>query len=220
MFEAKEIFYQNNDWIALVFFTIFIILVIIKLSFAERLNYTSVLFFSKTNLATYFNKETRNIFNLYQILFFVVQLLVFSLLFFEIVAYVKPILKPLNLYQFSLILAVIFLYFAFRYIVGVFLATIFNLTEIHKKFLYEKINYFNGLSLSVLPFLLILFYTDEYKIVFSRITFIFFIFLLILRYVWVVRNNKKLIFSNLLYFILYLCALEIAPLVIILKLTI
>lgn len=220
MFEAKEIFYQNNDWIALVFFIIFIILVIIKLSFAERLNYTSVLFFSKTNLATYFNKETRNIFNLYQILFFVVQLLVFSLLFFEIVAYVKPILKPLNLYQFSLILAVIFLYFAFRYIVGVFLATIFNLTEIHKKFLYEKINYFNGLSLSVLPFLLILFYTDEYKIVFSRITFIFFIFLLILRYVWVVRNNKKLIFSNLLYFILYLCALEIAPLVIILKLTI
>lgn len=220
MFEAKEIISQNNDWIALIFFTILIILVVIKLSFNERLNYTSTLFFSKINFATYFNKENRNIFNMFQILFFVIQLLVFSLLFYELAAYLKPTFKPLNLYNFLIILAGVFLYFVFRYLIGLFLAVIFDLTEIHKKFVYEKVNYFNSLSLSILPFLLLMLYTNSYKIIFSRITLILFVFLVLVRYVWVVRNNKKLIFNNLLYFILYLCALEIAPLVIILKLTI
>ncbi len=220
MFEAKEIIYQNNDWIALIFLSIFIILVVIKLSFGGRLNYTSTLFFSKKNFATYANKENRNIFNMFQILFFVIQLLVFSLLFYELLAHLKPTFKTLNLYNFLIILAGVFLYFALRYFIGLFLATIFNLTEIYKKMVYEKTNYLNSLSLSILPFLLFLFYTDNYKIIFSRITLILFVFLLLVRYAWVVRNNKKLIFNNLLYFILYLCALEIAPLVIILKLTI
>jgi hypothetical protein len=145
---------------------------------------------------------------------------VFSLLFYELAVYLKPTFKPLNFYDFLIILAGVFLYFAFRYLIGLFLATIFNLTEIHKKFVYEKTNYFNSLSLSMLPFLLLVFYVDSYKIIFSKIALTLFAFLLLLRYVWVVRNNKKLIFNNLLYFILYLCALEIAPLVIILKLTI
>ncbi|SNR39834.1 protein of unknown function [Lutibacter agarilyticus] len=220
MFEAKEIISQNNDWIALIFLTIFIILVVIKLSFSERLNYTSTLFFSKKNFATYANKENRNIFNMFQILFFVIQLLVFSLLFYELLAYLKPTFKTLNLYNFLIILAGVFLYFALRYLIGVFLASIFNLSEIYKKMVYEKTNYLNSLCISILPFLLFLFYTDNYKIIFSRITLILFVFLLLVRYAWVIRNNKKLIFNNLLYFILYLCALEIAPLVIILKLTI
>ena len=53
-----------------------------------------------------------------------------------------------------------------------------------------------------------------------KITIFVFLFLLIIRYSLLLINNKKLIFNNLFYFILYLCALEIVPLVIILKLTI
>ncbi len=196
MFEAKEIISQNNDWIALVFLVIFIILVVIKLSYSQRLNYTSTLFFSKKNFATYANKEHRNIFNMFQVLFFVIQLLVFSLFFYEFSAYLKPTFKLLNLSNFLIILAGVFLYFALRYFIGLFLATIFNLTEICKKMVYEKTNYLNSLCLSLLPFLLFLFYTDNYKIIFSRITLILFVFLLLVRYAWVVRNNKKLIFKH------------------------
>lgn len=220
MFEAKEIFFQNNDWITLVFLTIFVILVIIKLVFNERLRYTSVLFFSKKYFATYFNKEKKNIFNWYQVLFFLIQILVFSLIFYEISSYFEPVFQYLNVHIYLIILAGVLLYFTIRFLIGWFLAFIFDLGEIHKKIHYEKLNYFNSLSLSILPFLLFLFYADNYKSVLSKTTIIVFILLLVIRYIWVIRNNKKLIFSNLLYFILYLCALEIAPLVIILKLTI
>jgi hypothetical protein len=58
------------------------------------------------------------------------------------------------------------------------------------------------------------------KELFFKITFLVFVILLVLRYSLVLVNNKKLITNNLFYFMLYLCALEIAPLAIILKLTI
>ncbi|NQV78269.1 MAG: DUF4271 domain-containing protein, partial [Lutibacter sp.] len=63
-------------------------------------------------------------------------------------------------------------------------------------------------------------YLSEYKGLLFEITFLVFLLVLILRYVLILLNNKKLIFNNLFYFILYLCALEIAPLIIVLKLTI
>lgn len=220
MFEANEILTQNNDWITFVFFTIFTILVIIKRSFNERLGYTSILFFSKKYFVTYFNKEQRNIFNWYQFLFVIIQILVISLLFYEISDYVKPTYTSLNFHLFLTIVVGVGFYFVFRFLIGLFLAAIFDLKEIHKKVLYEKINYLNALCLSVLPFLLFFYYTDNYDIIFSKIILIIFSVLLVIRYILVANNNKKLIFSNLLYFILYLCALEIAPLVIILKLTI
>ena len=220
MFEAKEILSQNNDWITLVFFTIFVILVIIKLFFNERLAHTSILLFSKKYLAIYYNKEKKRTFNYFQILFFLVQILTFSLIFFEILTFKKPSFTHLNRNIFLIILIGVTLYFAIRFLIGLFLAAIFNLTEIHKKILYEKSNYFNSLVLSMLPFLLFIFYAESYQIIFSKVTLILFVVLLTLRYILVLKNNKKLIFSNLFYFILYLCALEIAPLVIILKLTI
>ncbi|MFD1292959.1 DUF4271 domain-containing protein [Lutibacter holmesii] len=220
MFEAKEILSQNNDWITLVFFTIFVILVAIKFFFNERLAHTSMLLFSKKYLAIYYSKEKKKVFNNFQVLFFLVQLLTFSLIFFEILRYKVPSFSQLDGNIFVLIFICVFLYFVVRFLIGFFLASIFNFNEFHKKLLYEKSNYFNSLVISILPFLLVLFYTESYQLVFFKITLIVFLFLLTLRYVLVLRNNKKVIFGNLFYFILYLCALEIGPLVIILKLTI
>jgi hypothetical protein len=220
MFDAKEIIYSNNDLVSLIFFTIFLILAIIKIVFKERLYHTSILFSSKMYLTIYFNNEKTNVFNLFQILFFLAQLLVFSLIFYVAITYFDPTFGALNVKTFLIITSGIAIYFGIRYYLGMFLSFIFNLPKIYKILLYEKINYFNNLILWILPFLLFTIYTINYKIIFIKITLFLFIFLLIIRYILVLKNNKKLIFSNLLYFILYICALEIAPLVIILKLTI
>jgi hypothetical protein len=113
----------------------------------------------------------------------------------------------------------VILYFGFRFVLGFSLAYVLNLTNVYKKILFEKINYFNALILWIIPPLLFLIYTDKNQNLFLWITIILLVILLILRYGLILNNNKYLIFKNLLYFILYLCALEIAPLLIILKLT-
>jgi hypothetical protein len=220
MFEATKIIHQNNDWITLVFIIIFIVLALTKTLFKDRLYHVFRLFFFKYHLSIYFNKEKLTPFNLFQTLLFIVQLLVLSLVFYFSSAYFQFESNFFNFNSFILIVCWVGLYFSLRYLIGVLLSFLFNLKKEYNKIVYDKITYFNNLILWILPFLIFSVYFNEYKKLFLEITLSLFVLLLTLRYGLTLLNNKKYIFNNLFYFILYLCALEIAPLIIILKLSI
>lgn len=220
MFEAKEIIYQNNDWVTFVFLSILLVLTTAKVLFNDRLLHLSKLFLSKKYFLIYFNKEKNNIINFFQILLFVVQLLAISLFLYYINFYwqLKPEFSGLNSYL--LIIVGVSLYVGLRFFLGLLLAYIFNLKGAHNKLTNEKVNYLNNLILWLIPLLIVCEYTTDYKAFFFKITFLIVILLLIIRYSLLLLNNKKLFSNSLFYFILYLCALEIAPLIIFLKLTI
>ena len=220
MFEAKEIIHQNNDWITLVFIIIFIVLTVVKVMFKDRLSHLNTIFISKKYLSIYFNKEKSRLLNLFQALFFIVQLLSVSMLFYIANVYFQLQTKLLNFNGYILIFCGVGLYFSLRYLIGQLLAYIFDFNKVHSRIVYHKINYFNNLILWLLPFLVFSIYINKYQKLSSEITFSVFVFLLILRYSLILLNNKKFIFNNFFYFMLYLCALEIAPLIIVLKLTI
>ena len=220
MFEAKEIIHQNNHWISLVFLAILIFLTLVKVFYKDRLLHTATLFISNKYLLIYFGKEKNDIINLFQFLLFIIQLLALSLLFYyaNYLWHFSSRFDDLNGYL--LLVGGVGLYFSLRYFMGLFLAEIFNIKNKYNRIVYDKVSYFNNLILWVLPFLVLSAYTAIYKELFFKITLLVLAILLILRYSLVLGNNKKLITNNLFYFILYLCALEIVPLAIILKLTI
>jgi len=219
MVEAIKIISQNKDWITIVFLAILIILTITKVVFNERLFRTNVFFLSRKYLSIYFNKEKRRLLNGFQILLFCVQLLVLSLLFFLTNVYFGFHSEILNFKSYLLILFLVSLYFGLVYVLGFLLAYLFSFKDEYSKIVFEKLNYFNNVILWLLPFLFISVYLKYYNKLFFEITVILFVLLLIVRYVLILSMNKKLIFNNLFYFILYICALEIAPLIIVLKLT-
>ena len=220
MIDAEKITILNNDWITFIFLVILIILTIENFLFENRLLNTSSFFLKKKKMLFYFNKEKNIFLNLFQILFFIVQLLTISLILY----FLNPFLGlKIGFTGFKLYIVVcigVSLYFTFRLLTGIFLAFIFNIKPIHQKFSFEKISYFNNLILWILPLLILSSYAKQFDDLIFKITIFVFLFLLIIRYSLLLINNKKLIFNNLFYFILYLCALEIVPLVIILKLTI
>lgn len=220
MFEAKEIIHQNHNWVSIVFLAILIFLALAKVLYKDRLLHTASLFIANKYLFIYFNKEKNDILNLFQFLLFMVQILALSLaLYFA--NYLWQFSDRLNdLNGYLLLVAAVGLYFCFRYLIGLFLAEIFNIKNKCGRIIYDKVSYFNNLILWILPFLVLSTYSNIHKELFFKITFLILVVFLILRYVLVLVNNKKIIVNNLFYFILYLCALEIAPLAIILKLTI
>ena len=220
MFEATEIVSQNSDWIVLVFLTILLVLTIAKVFFNDRLLHVSTLFMSKKYFLMYFNRDKNNILNLFQILLFVVQLLVLSMFIYHSNIYFQLKMDFFGLNKFLFIVAGVGFYLGMRYITGLFLAHIFDLKNGHNKFVFEKVNYFNNLILWLLPFLILYVFTTDFKAIFFLITFSLFVLLILIRYALILSNNKKLVFSYIFYFILYICALEIAPLIIIFKLTI
>lgn len=220
MFEAKEIIQQNHHWISLVFLAILIFLTGAKVLCKDRLFHTASLFIAKKYLFIYFNKEKNDILNLFQFFLFLAQILVLALLIY-LANSLWQFSDRLNAFNgYLLLVGAVGLYFCFRYLIGLFLGEIFNIKSKYNKIVYGKVSYFNNLILWILPFLIISAYANIHKELFLKITFFILFMLLILRYVLVLANNKKLIVNNLFYFILYICALEIAPLAIILKLTI
>ena len=220
MIEAENIIRQDNDWITITFFIMFIILAFQKILFENRLSHTSIFFLKKGRVVGYFNKDKNIFFNFYQVLSFVVQILSISLLLYFLRSFFIFKNTYNALYFYLIIVAGVSSYFIIRAIIGSFFAIIFNLETIHKKISYEKISYTNNLILWTLPLLVITNYAKNNFDLFLKITLVVFILLVLLRYLLIIENNKKLIFNNLFYFILYLCVLEIAPLVIIIKLTI
>lgn len=220
MHEATEIVIQNQDWTTYVYLVIFISLVAVRLLFDKRLYRNTTLFLSRKYLAIYFNREKRNTLTLFQTILIIPQILVLALICTYFGNFFYPNELALSFETFYKILIGVILYFGLRYLMGILISSILNLRKSHNRILYEKTSYFNNIILWILPLLVLTTYTPYNHEFILKFTGIIFIILACMRYGLLIINNKKLIISNLFYFILYLCTLEIVPLIIISKTTI
>lgn len=219
MFEAKEIISQNNDWMSFVFLGVLCLLTFIKIRYNDRILHTSTLFFQKKYLSIYYNKEKNTVFNGFQIPFFLIKTLIISLLLYHINVFFNISSDIIGFWGYGKILIYVSIYFLIRYVIGMTISEVLSFQKPYRKMVFDKLNYFNNVILWIIPMVLIYSYVNSYKIFFFNILFLISIALLVVRYGLLLANNKNLIFNNIFYFILYLCALEIAPFVIIFKLT-
>lgn len=97
------------------------------------------------------------------------------------------------------------------------IGSLFDLDNLIDSYLFQKTSYKNYLGIILLPLNLLLIFS----LIPSKELFIIIAAILILinlvGFITSVRNHQKLIISNLFYFILYLCAFEIAPYIILYK---
>ena len=220
MFASAARISQNNDWISAIFLLTFILLTLAKVLFGNRIFHASMLFLQKKYLLIYYGKDKSVVWNLFQMLLFIVKFLILSLLLFYINSFFKLNAQLFELKGYLFLLVGVALYFVARLGIELFLSRILNFEKSYKKVLYDKVSYFNNLVLWLLPFLLIYTYAPSHEELFFNILLFVSIALFVIRYALLMNGNKNLIFSNLFYFILYLCALEISPVVIVLKLII
>ena len=220
MFTSEEIVRLNNDWIAIIFMAIFFVLAVLNVFFGKRLVRTSRMLLTKSYVQTYYNKDKNKFFATFSSLLFVVQILTISLLSYLFITQFNLKEGFSNFNLFALILGITAVYFVLRYLIGLLLANLFQLKDLFLRLSFEKSNYLSNIILWCLPLLLLSFYLKIFKVNMIKITVLFFVIMLVFRYVLLLINNKKLILNNLFYFILYICTLEIAPLILILKLTI
>ena len=157
------------------------------------------------------NDELNHPFN---ILLLIVQIVVFSLfiyLFFEERTNSDPFLFIQIVLVYSVFIIVKML---FEKIVG----ALFSIEKLINNYLYHKLTYLNLFSL-LLFIVNVLFF---YLLVPSKIALISIgaglLVLNLLFILYSVRSYRTLIIDNFFYFILYLCALEISPLLLLYKL--
>ncbi len=129
------------------------------------------------------------------------------------------ILKPDEVFPspvlFALILGLVFLFLFVKVLIQLGNSSIFNSQSVIAEILFKKISYLNYSSL-VLFFanvLLTYVFIGSKTVVFLGIALV--LLILTMGWVTIIKTHLKFLTNYFFYFILYLCALEIAPIIII-----
>ena len=210
--QAVEKITLANSWITGIFLFLFLSIVLLKLIDSKRLKESFFTFFNLSFLEDE-DIEPTNFFDPFQIIIFFFSVLVLSLLTHK--AIVFKIVNFQNTFAtFLEIFIALLTYFLAKRVLEYFLSLLFLIKKGIHFFLVSKYNYLY--SLSFLTYIALI--LNEYAAINELYLFYFTGFLFIIRFIFFAIRNKKLIFNKLFYFILYICAFEIAPLFVLSKL--
>jgi len=218
MFTPVERTVISNDWLTLLFVTTLCLLVVTRLVFRKKFSlFLGFLFTNKYQNLTVAKQE--NIINGFTSLLFCVQVISFSIFGYVAVIFFRPHLVDAP-FLFVKISSFMVFFIIIRFILEKIMAVILDIEAYINAYNFHKINARNLFGLLLIPINLVLVYYDyEHSIVFFSVIGAFISYNLIVL-ILLLRNYQKLIISKLFYFILYLCALEIAPYLVIYKLLI
>ncbi|MEM9649880.1 MAG: DUF4271 domain-containing protein [Bacteroidota bacterium] len=205
--------FESLDWMTLVLFFSLVVLALGKYLFQNRFLNFMILPFNNKYVVLY-NKKGR-LLNWFHILLTLFQLI--NLAFFLFLAQ-KTFYSPLwedPLANFALIFGVVLLFQVIKMVLQLTQGFVFNTQSLITDLLFNKTSYLNHSSLIMFVANVILVYIFKDAKVVIYLALILILSINIIGLVKLMKNHQKVIISHFFYFILYLCTLEIAPLVIV-----
>ena len=207
--QALERSVTSNDWITLVFVTSLLLVTVAKLAYESRfVDFAELLINEKYLLKAGKDIQFENPFNL---ILFTVQFLSISL--FLYIAFIQFDVDS-DVTSFLLYLRIALAYVVFvslKFFIERMLGVLFKGEQQLNAYQLSKLSYRSYFALILIPVNAIFVYVVHPNMLIIQIVVgIFFIFNIISLFN-TYRRYEKLIYNNLFYFILYLCALEIAP---------
>lgn len=199
---------ENKDWITIVFIVALVVVAIAKAGFEKRFNDFVNLLVNNKYLKIY--KDPSNLMSWFTILLFFVQLISFSFFVQLVLSYLGYTTKT-NWITFIQIITFLSFFVLSKYLIEKIIATSFNMESFIEQFNLFKVSYRTYVGLMLLPVNIVLYYTDYVNKYIIMSVLIVLLIINALTYLVSLRNYQKLVFNKLFYFILYICALEIAP---------
>lgn len=205
IFNLREI--ESNNWATILFTIVFSLIVVTKTLFTQRFFIYINLFFSDKYLKLYNKNE--NIISIFNILLCLVQIITLS--FFIIILFEKlDICKKNDLIFYIQIITSVFFISCSKFLIEKMVSIILEIEDIGSVFNHFKMSYRSYISIFLFPIIVVLYY-NNFNIYLVISIGVFLIIYNTITYLNILKYFKEKLFSNLFYFILYLCTLEIAP---------
>jgi Domain of unknown function (DUF4271) len=199
---------ENKDWATGLFILSLLLIALTKSVFENRFNDFTKLIYSDKYIKLY--RDSSHLMSGFTLALFVVQIISITFFLQLFLSYYGRASKA-DWMLFIQLFTFITYFILAKFLLEKIIATAFKIEEFMEQFNLKKVTYRTYIGLIILPIDLILYYFD----VFSKNIFLpIFVIALIINlftYLLTIKNYQSLIMSKLFYFILYLCALEIAP---------
>lgn len=204
---------NTSDWISLVLLGSLLLMVLAKSTFYSRFLNFMILPFNNKYIFMY-NKKDR-LFNWFNIFFTLLLLLNFSLFIYLAGDIIFSTGQNYDIIRYGGILLGLTLFWGLKILFQLGNGFIFNSKSTVSEIVFKKISYLNysGIAMLLVNLLLHFVFRESKTILIIGVLVIFLINAI--GWTTILRNHQKFIAGNFMYFILYLCALEIAPIVII-----
>lgn len=216
--EIIERYSTPNDLMTLIILLVLLLLVIAKQLYPYRYE-DFIALFSSGKYMVIKSREHKALFG-FNILMLIIHLLIASIFIF--VLYRK--FFDFEIQETGVLFLRIFTAYSFLVLLKItvekIIGNIFDLDEAIENYLFQKHSYRNFISLGLFIVSIFLVYSSNPGNWVFYLTGAFFGVAWIFSYARILSKNQGFITLNLFYFILYLCALEIAPYIILYKLII
>ncbi|RZS99639.1 DUF4271 domain-containing protein [Aquimarina brevivitae] len=206
----------STNWITVVFILTLTALLAAKLTNPLRFAHFISLFNSSKYVI--FGQKGNQLSSLFNSFLIVAQALSISLFILICIKTFKGIESENALILFT---EITFFYLSFiisKILIEKIVATVFEIETLIEDYVFYKLSYRNFLGIILLPFNIIFTYTVEPSKIVLLMVGIAVLLLNTVVLISIFKKNEKVILNHLLYFILYLCALEIAPYFVLYKL--
>ena len=199
---------ENKDWATALFLFSLVLIALSKTLFENRFSEFIKLIVSDKYIKVY--KDSGLMMSLFTVFLFVVQIVSFSFFIHLLLTSFGYTVKT-DWISFIQVFTFLTVFILSKYLIEKIIGTAFDIEEFVEQFNLQKVSYRTFIGLFLLPFTCFLFYNDS--ISHNFMMFFLFIILIInlLTYLISLKNYQNILIGNLFYFILYLCALEIAP---------
>ncbi len=213
--DFSERLITSTDWATYLLVACFVLFALSKYFYPKRFHEFSLL--PITNQYFFVHGKNDELNHPFNMMLFVVQIICVSIFVFLLFKVFNPSEVQKNEWLFLQICTAYSVFVLIRFSLEKIVGNIFSLDVLINNYLYQKLSYRNFLG--ILFFIANLFFLYIYPPT-ANALLIFGGFALALNSIALLysyKKNGKLIFSNFFYFILYLCALEIAPYIILYK---
>jgi hypothetical protein len=205
----------SNEWYVIFFVLCLSILALAKRSFSTRFN-DFLLLVGKSKYLKIYARDQKFIDQFDALLFInlIISLSLFCFLGYS--TFIDSI--PFNLGAFLKILLGIGSIILIKILLERLIGSLFGIDTLMDSYLFQKTNYKNYTGLLLLPINILLVFTIPLSVNVFFVIFALIFIINLIGFITSIKTHQKTIINNIFYFILYLCALEIAPYVILYKL--
>ena len=200
---------EARDWATVIFVIALILVAVAKTAFESRFYDFLRLIVSDKYVKIY--RDSSNLLSGFTIALFVVQLVSFSFFIQLTLSYFNANISKTDWILFIQIFTFFSVFVLAKFLIEKIIATAFNIEEFAEQYNLQKVTYRTYIGLLLLPIDLVLFYTNNPSKWIIIGTIITILAINLFTYLVSLKNYQNIIFGKLFYFILYLCALEIAP---------
>ncbi|MDB2606817.1 DUF4271 domain-containing protein [Zobellia sp.] len=203
----------TTDWITIILMSSVVFLVLAKGLFYSRFLNFIILPFNNKYIFMYNKKE--KLMNWFHIFFTVFQVINFSLFVFLTRQVLRGDTNDTYPFMYPMILACILGFIVVKITLQLGNGFIFGSGKTIGELIFKKLSYLNYSAIIMFLANVVLAYVLQGSEIVVYVAILLVLLINVIGWVTVIRNHQKFITSYFFYFILYLCALEISPFVII-----